>query len=125
MCPISLRSYKQNVTYLSDGDVERLHDELLRFKLATYQYKAPANASATHLGFIIDDVGQSPAVDSTGQRVDLYAYTSMAVAALQQQAREIAELKRQVTVLEQQLKGAHQETREPQRLGAAASDPSR
>jgi len=113
MCPISLRSYKQNVEYLSDDDVKRLHDELLRFKLATYQYKAPADSSATRLGFIIDDVGPSPAVDPSGQRVDLYAYTSMAVAALQQQAHEIEELKRQVAVLEGQLKSAQESPARP------------
>jgi hypothetical protein len=98
-CPISARRYKRNVQYLGDADVRRLHDELLKLRLATYQYKSENAASPDHLGFIIDDVGRSPAVGADGTRVDLYGYASMAVAAIQAQAREIDTLKREVAAL--------------------------
>lgn len=95
-CPISLRAYKHDVGYLSDAEVERMRDALLRLKLATYQYNGETPSAPPHLGFIIDDVGPSPAVAADGTRVDLYGYTTMAVAAIQAQAKEIAELQQAV-----------------------------
>jgi len=77
--------------------VKRLRDELMRFRLATYQYKGAP--SERHLGFIIDDIEPSAAVDPGRDMVNLYGYTSMAVAALQSQAREIAALKKEVARL--------------------------
>ena len=102
MCPISRREYKANIAYLTEEEARRLHDELMRFRLASYQYKAVPD-DRTHLGFIIDDVGPSPSVDGTGDRVDLYGYTSIAVAALQTQARQIEALKKEVETLRQEL----------------------
>jgi hypothetical protein len=43
-------------------------------------------------------------VDASRGRIDLYAYTSMAVAALQQQAREIAALRREVARLKRRFR---------------------
>lgn len=98
----SRRAVKTDVAYLSRAEAKRLHDELMAYRLATYRYAAPSAPAGTHLGFIIDDVPQSPAVATSGDRVDLYAYTSMAVAALQTQAREIERLQRAVAKLEAQ-----------------------
>ncbi len=106
MCPISRRRYKQDIQYLSTQDVKRLHDVLLTFRLASYQYKLPGLSADTHLGFIIDDVEPSPSVAANGDTVDLYGYTSMAVAAVQEQAREIDQLTREVESLRQELKEA-------------------
>jgi hypothetical protein len=107
LCPISRRRYKQNIEYLSAEDVKRLHDAVLNFHLASYQYNVPGASAATHLGFIIDDVEPSPAVAaSSGDTVDLYGYASMAVAAVQEQAREIDELTREVRLLERELHAA-------------------
>ena len=104
ICPISRRSYKTDIAYLDDGKRESVKDELMRYKLATYRYKAD-KTKATHLGFIIDDVAPSAAVEGgDGDHVDLYGYTSMAVAALQQQQREIDALKAEVKALEAALK---------------------
>jgi hypothetical protein len=97
---ISRRAAKTNVAYLSTSDVQRLHDELLTYRLATYDYTQPATGPGTRLGILIDDVAPSPSVASDGNHVDLYAYTSMAVAALQTQAREIERLQRAVAALE-------------------------
>ena len=103
LCPISRRSYKQNIEYLGAADLQRLHDELLKFRLASYQYDLPGASPAPHLGFIIDDVEPSPSVAANGDTVDLYGYTSMAVAAVQTQAREIDALKQEVEALRAQI----------------------
>ncbi|MGH7896283.1 MAG: hypothetical protein ACREQL_16575, partial [Candidatus Binatia bacterium] len=55
------------------------------------------------LGFIIDDVGTSPAVAADGGHVDLYGYTSMAVAAIQAQQKRIEALEREVAALRRAL----------------------
>ena len=102
LCPISRRRAKEHIRYLGEQDVKRLHDELMRFRLATFRYRG--NASRTQLGFIIDDMEPSLSVDPVRDMVDLYAYTSMAVAALQTQAREIEALRNEVETLRRGLK---------------------
>jgi len=92
-CPISTRRAKKDVVYLGQADRQRIAADLLRFKLATYEYRDPALAGKRHLGFIIEDVPGSPAVDRDGNMVDLYGYTSMLLAAVQAQGEEIARLK--------------------------------
>jgi hypothetical protein len=103
VCPISQRKFKKDIHYLSDADRARLNDELLAFRLATYRYKTEASAEREHLGFIIDDIAPSPAVVPSGERVDMYGYQTMAVAALQVQAREIAELRGELQALRREL----------------------
>jgi hypothetical protein len=99
-CPISRRVYKSDVEYLRPADAQRLRDELMRFRLATYRYRDQRAAQPEHLGFMIDDVVPSASVTGrTGDTVDLYGYTSMAVAALQVQARQIESLEREVKAL--------------------------
>ena len=102
VCPISRRRAKEHIRYLGADDLRRLHDELMRFRLATFHYRG--NASRTQLGFLIDDVEPSLSVDPVRDMVDLYAYTSMAVAALQTQAREIEALRNEVETLRRELK---------------------
>ncbi len=103
-CPISSQKYKQDITYLDDAALGRLHDETLSMKLATYRYKGrfidPNDPNATHLGFIVEDQPRSLSVDRGHDRVDLYGYLSMSVATMQVQEREITELKKQVTELQ-------------------------
>jgi len=96
MCPISQRQHKKDIAYLSEMDRQQLNDELMSFRLATYRYKSEAPADREHLGFIIDDVAPSAAVLQSGERVDMYGYQTMAVAALQTQAAEMAKLRREV-----------------------------
>lgn len=102
VCPISERRAKRDISYLTPDDVQRLHDELMRLRLATYQYRSEGPSAPRRLGFVIDDVGQSPAVAPGGSMVDVYAYASMAVAAIQAQSREIDELRHQVEALRRQ-----------------------
>ena len=106
ICPgisLSRRAVKKNVQYLNDAEVKALHDALLEYRLASWQYTMPGSSPAKHLGFIIDDVEPSPSVAESGNTVDLYGYASMAVAAVQTQAREIAELKTAVATLQKQV----------------------
>lgn len=108
ICPISRRDYKTDVQYLGNDETARVHDELMRFKLATWNYKDPSHGAGRHLGFMIDDVEPSAAVSGgTGNSVDLYGYTSMAVAALQQQARQIEALTQEVRSLRSQVERGH------------------
>jgi hypothetical protein len=97
-CPISSRAFKEGVRYLGDAQLEALHDEALRTRLATYRYTSAVtdDPAATHLGFVIEDQPASLAVDRAHGRVDLYGYASMTVAALQVQEKEIAALRREV-----------------------------
>jgi hypothetical protein len=96
-CPLSSRMFKDDIQYMGDAELEALHDEALRIKLATYNYKAQvADPRPKHLGFIIEDDPHSLAVDQTHNRVDLYGYVSMVVASMQVQEKEIAELKREL-----------------------------
>lgn len=96
-CPISRASYKDDIHYLSDAELAHYRDELLQMRLATWKYKH--DPSKQRLGFIIDDNERSASVDQLRDMVDLYGYTSMAVAALQLQAREIEALRREVAEL--------------------------
>lgn len=102
-CPISRARHKEDIRYLDDADRARLRDALLETRLATYRYKASPAGSPKRLGFLIDDVlrgdAASPAVSADGETVDLYGYASMTVAAVQAQARELAELRAEVKAL--------------------------
>ena len=97
-CPVSTASAKDDIHYVSDSDAEHLRQSLMRIPLATYRYKGVDETQ--HLGFIIEDVeARSPAVLPSRDRVDLYGYVSMAVAALQRQEKDIAALKADVARL--------------------------
>jgi len=109
-CPISRRDAKEDIRYLGAEEARRLHDELMKFRLATFRYKEAA-AARTQLGFMIDDVAPSPSIDPARDMVDLYGYTSMAVAALQTQAREIEALTREVRALRRELERERGDTR--------------
>ena len=104
-CPISSARFKRDIEYLGDADLRRLHAELRRFRLASYRYRAVGPEDRRRLGFIIEDVGTSAAVDAVRDRVDLYGYASMAVAALQVQAGQIEALQAEVAALRRELGG--------------------
>jgi hypothetical protein len=99
---VSARRAKKDILYLDSADRQRIADALARFNLATYEYRDPALAGQRHLGFIIEDVPGSPAVDRDGNMVDLYGYASMLVAAVQAQGEEIAKLKAELLRLKRQ-----------------------
>lgn len=97
-CPVSTARAKQDIAYLDDAQRETLRAQVLAVKLASYRYKE--GGDTTHLGFIIEDMPPgSPATLSSRDRVDLYGYASMTVAAIQQQQKELDALKAQVALL--------------------------
>lgn len=102
-CPISRARYKTDLRYLDDVQRRALHQQLQALRLLTYRYRD--NPGATHLGFLIDDLpAKSPAADAERDLVDLYGYTSMAVAALQVQAQELQALRAEVATLKRSLR---------------------
>ncbi len=104
ICPISRAKYKKDIAYVDSSELAMLHDEIVGYKLATYRYKREAADAKEHLGFIIDDVPQDPSVGADGEHVDMYGYTTMAVAALQVQAKQIADLQREMKQLQSRCK---------------------
>ena len=99
-CPISRRKFKTDIQYLDDSGLRSYAAELSKVKLATYKYKT---GGPTRLGFIIEDHEPSVSIDSERDMVDLYGYTSMAVAALKLQDQKIAVLEKQLAMLQAQL----------------------
>lgn len=102
-CPISQRAAKRDIAYLSGEERNSVARQLLDTRLARYHYREQATDAPRHLGFIIEDQPGSPAVLPRGDRVDVYGYTSMAVAAIQEQAEELARLRAEVAVLRAEL----------------------
>lgn len=92
---LSRRAVKQDIVYLTEADCARLRADLLAFPLVRYEYRAEPGRAYT--GFVIDDIEPSPA--AKGDQVDLYGYVTMAVAALQQQDRELAALRSDIAEL--------------------------
>jgi hypothetical protein len=98
-CPISSRKFKDDIEYLDPAGLEGLHDEVLRMRLATYNYKGQyADPNPKHLGFIVEDNPESLAVDRGHDRVDMYGYLSMVVATMQVQEKEISDLRRDLSL---------------------------
>jgi hypothetical protein len=100
-CPISTRKAKDDIQYVEAPELQRLHDEMIATRLATYRYKGPfvdpKDPNTKHLGFIVEDQPQSLSVDRGHDRVDLYGYVSMAVATMQVQEKELATLRRELS----------------------------
>ena len=99
-CPRSNRRLKRDIQYVDPVEAKRLADELLGTRLATYEYTDPALAGTRRLGFILDDQPTgSFAGDPTASQVDLYGYASMLVATVQDQQRQIDEMRRELRAL--------------------------
>ena len=98
-CPISRARFKKDIRFLTPGELRAYSRELMDLPLATFRYRA--GDERTRLGFMIDGHESLACVD--GDRVDLYGYTSMAVAALQVQQQEIAELRKELAALRKEL----------------------
>jgi hypothetical protein len=95
--PRSTRRSKEGVAYVSPATADELGQAALDIRLATFRYKG--GDGSRHLGFIIEDNPAIFASDSKNGRVDLYGYISMAVAALQSQARHIEQVEAEIDVL--------------------------
>jgi hypothetical protein len=95
-CPISRARYKTGIDYLDQKDLEAVRDDFLHMKMARWHYKTDPVGTKPHLGFIIDDQPDSPAVMPNGEHVDLYGYTSMAASTIQLQQKQIDSLQREL-----------------------------
>ena len=98
---VSRRAFKDDVAYVSDQEREELAHQALDIPLARYRYKNEPPDARRRLGFLIDDQPDpSPAVAADRTHVDEYGYTSMLLATVQQQAKEIDALRLRVDALE-------------------------
>jgi len=95
-CPISSRRFKRDVAYLTDAEREACAREVRGLRLARYRYEG---SDEIRLGFILEDHPPAVAVDRAREQVDLYGYSSLAVAALQAQDRRLEALEREVREL--------------------------
>jgi hypothetical protein len=102
---VSRRAAKRDIQYLSEEDLAAAESAVRKIPLARFNYNWDAPTERRRLGFIIEDVAPSPGVDEANGVVDLYGYTSLAVAALQEQAREIERLRHQIHDLQRRLDG--------------------
>ncbi len=100
-CPVSTKHYKEGIHYLSDDERKTIATQALDTQLATYEYTI--GDRDPRLGFIIEDQPDSVAVVHGKDRVDLYGYTSMTLAALQVQQEEIRQLEREVKGLREEV----------------------
>ena len=98
-CPISRERFKKDIRYLSAEELGSLHDQLLSLPLATWRYRDAPAGTRLQLGFMIDGHESMLCVQPERDQVDLYAYASMAVAALKVQDQEIKMLRKEVEAL--------------------------
>ncbi len=98
-CPISRARHKTGIEYLDNTALSRSRDELMQLKLAHWRYNWDAPTRRSRLGFLIDDLPSSPAVSEDGEHVDVYGYTSLAVATAQVHEQEIAALRAELAAL--------------------------
>jgi len=95
-CPISRARYKRDIRYLEPNELSELTDRLLATPIARFRY-AGDGSEREQLGFVIEDVVPSPSVE--GDHVNLYGYTSMAVAALEVQSARLRALEQEVLAM--------------------------
>jgi hypothetical protein len=102
-CPISRARFKRDIAYLDAAKLEHYYEDLGELKLATWRYRE-ASDQRTHLGLILEDAEPGAVwADPAHDRVDLYGYTSLAIAGVQAQAREIEELQASLAALRSEL----------------------
>lgn len=100
-CPISRVEHKHDLALVSDAELARLGEALLATPLYTWRYDE--SPGATRFGFLIDESAPDFAVLPDGERVDLYGYTSLAVAALKRQRAELDAMRLRLESFERRL----------------------
>jgi hypothetical protein len=102
-CPVSRARFKKDIRYVEPDERERYAADLYSLRLATFRYREVSASTPPRLGIILDDDEQGIWVDARNDRVDLYGYASLAVAALQVQKRQLTELQAEVERLSARL----------------------
>lgn len=106
-CPISARRFKEDIRYLDVSALKALHQQVMDVPLATWRYKREGDVGRTRLGFIIEDLPQgSLAVEAPKDMVDVYGWTSMAVASMKVQQAEIDALQKEVAALRAEIEAS-------------------
>ena len=104
-CPISLAKHKRDLRPWTRAERDEAAARVLSMPLTTWTYawEPTGEGAPRHLGFIIDEVGPGPWITPDGGHVDLYGYTSMTLAAVQQQAEALAAERARADALEARL----------------------
>jgi hypothetical protein len=100
-CPISRVEHKRDIAAVTDDELARLTELLLATPLFTWRYEDAPEAS--RFGFLIDESAPPFSVLPDGERVDLYGYTSLAVAALKRLKADNDTLRERLERLERRL----------------------
>jgi hypothetical protein len=101
-CPISRAAFKQDITYTDASSLAGYYRDLLDIRLATWRYRERADAKQS-LGVILEDGETEIWADPANDRVDLYSYGSLAIAGVQVQAAELADLRAQMQTMQREL----------------------
>jgi len=97
----SRRAAKTDIDYVTDDERDELAREALEIRLARYRYKSEPPDARRRLGFLIDDQPDpSPAGLEDREHVDQYGYTSLLLATVQRQEKEIHALEARLHELE-------------------------
>ncbi len=102
-CPRSRRALKKDIRYTTSEEAAGYSAQIQAIRLSTWHYKDEPSSAPRHLGFIIEDGPGPHTVAADGEHVDLYGYTSLAVAALQDQARQIEAMKAELKALREEI----------------------
>jgi hypothetical protein len=106
-CPRSAARFKHQIHRLDAAGRAQAAAAALAVPLSTWRYTDQDPASPAHLGFIIEDIAPAgdhhPAVRPGGERVDLYGYTSLTLAAVQEQQAQLEALRAHNAALEARL----------------------
>jgi len=101
-CPISRAEFKQDIDYTDAAALAGYYRDLLDLRLATWRYRDRADPKRS-LGVILEDGEQEIWADPANDRVDLYSYGSLAIAGVQVQAAELADLRAQMQAMQSEL----------------------
>lgn len=118
-CPISRMRFKQDIDYLDAAERADYYRQLLEIDLATYRYRERSDRKL-QLGVILEDHEQGVWIDAANDRVDLYGYTSLAVAGVQTQAAELAALRAELDQLRRELADMRDQGCQPGKPSRAA-----
>lgn len=95
--------FKTDVSYLSAAERKAIVDQVLQLQLANWTYLDGVEDGGRHLGVIVEDAPDMPAVTADKKAIDLYTYASMAIAAAQVHAAELAGLRSEVAKLRDEI----------------------
>jgi hypothetical protein len=110
-CPISRMRFKQDIRYLDGSARSEYYRQLLELELATYRYRERSDRKL-QLGVILEDNENGVWIDAANDRVDLYGYTSLAIAGVQTQADELAALRSEVEQLRREMAQLRSQSRD-------------